>query len=103
MPANRIAWSPAAKRDLRNIWRYFTNVASIEVAERLLRDIAQASERVRERPLAWRTRDEVMPGLRSILVHPFVLFYRVKPGIVEVVRVVHQRRNLADVVSKSKP
>jgi toxin ParE1/3/4 len=103
MPANRIVWSPAAKRDPRNIWRYFTSVASVEVAERLLRDIARASERARERPLAWRTRDEVMPGLRSILVHPFVLFYRVKPGIIEVVRVVHQRRNLADVVSKSKP
>ena len=41
-----ISWAPAAKRDLRDIWRYFARVASIEVADRLLRDILRASERV---------------------------------------------------------
>jgi toxin ParE1/3/4 len=68
----------------------------------LVLDIVQASERVRQRPLAWRLRDEVMPGLRSILVHPYVIFYRVKPGVVEVVRVLHQRRSFAAVFSKPK-
>jgi plasmid stabilization system protein ParE len=77
---SRIVWAPAAKKDLRDIWRYFEDVASPEVADWLLRDIAQVGERVRQRPLAWRTRDEIMPGLRSILVHPYVLFYRVKPA-----------------------
>ena len=99
---NRIVWAPAAKNDLRDIWRYFVGVASPEVADRLLRDIVWASERVRQRPLAGRARDEVMPGLRSILVHPYVVFYRVKSGTVEVVRVVHQRRNFAVMFSRAK-
>jgi plasmid stabilization system protein ParE len=36
MPAanSRIIWAPAAKRDLREIWRYFAEVASLEVADR---------------------------------------------------------------------
>jgi toxin ParE1/3/4 len=99
---SRIIWAPAAKRDLRDIWYYFVDVASREVADRLLRDIIQTSERIRQRPQAGRTRDEVLPGLRSVLVHPYVLFYRVNSTAIEVVRVVHQRRNFAAVFSKPK-
>jgi len=102
MPAEhrRIIWSPAARNDLREIWRYFLGVASRDVADGLLRDIRFAAEKVRQRPLAWRARDDVMPGLRSILVHPYVIFYRVKEGTVEIVRVLHQRRNLPAIFSK---
>jgi toxin ParE1/3/4 len=99
----RLIWAPAAKNDLREIWRYFVGVASAEIADRLLRDIQRASERVRQRPLAWRARDEVMPGLRSILVHPYAVFYRLSDETVEIVRVLHQRRNLAKVFPKTQP
>jgi toxin ParE1/3/4 len=86
--------------DLRDIWRYFVRVASREVADRLLREIQSAAEKARQRPLAWRARDEIMLGLRSILVHPYVVFYRVKADALEIVRVLHQRRNLPDIFSK---
>src|SRR5438270_518937 len=72
----RLVWSPAAQKDLREIWRYYANAASLEIADRLLRDIGEAARRIQQRPLTGRTRDEVMPGLRSILVHPYVIFYR---------------------------
>jgi toxin ParE1/3/4 len=100
MPVERsqIIWSPAATDDLREIWRYFADVASRDIADRLLRDIFRASERVRRRPLASRSRDEIIPGLRSILVHPYVIFYRVQDGV-EIVRVLHQRRNFAAILS----
>jgi toxin ParE1/3/4 len=97
-----ISWAPAAKRDLRDTWRYFEGVASVEVADRLLRDILRASERAHQRPLAWRARDEVMPGLRSILVHPYLLFYRVKVDTIEVVRVLHQRQNFPVIFQQPK-
>jgi toxin ParE1/3/4 len=98
--ARRIIWAPAARNDLREIWRYFVGVASRDVADRLLRDIHRASERARQRPMAWRARDEIMPGLRSILVHPYVIFYRTGDGAIEIVRVLHQRRNIAPILSK---
>jgi toxin ParE1/3/4 len=99
MPAEgrRLVWAPAAKNDLRQIWRYFVGVASPEIADRLLKDIQRACERVRRRPFTWRMRDEIVPGLRSILVHPYVVFYRMTGETVEIVRVLHQRRNLAEV------
>ena len=105
MPAGnrRLVWAPAAKNDLRDIWRYFVGVASPEIADRLLRDIHRAGERARDRPQTWRVRDEIMPGLRSILVHPYVVFYRFSGETVEIVRVLHQRRNLAAVFPKRTP
>ena len=49
-----------------------------------------------------RTRFELMPGLRSALVHPYMIFYRINDNHVEIVRVLHERmepsRHLGPVV-----
>jgi plasmid stabilization system protein ParE len=39
------------------------------------------------------------PGLRPILVRPYIVFYRVSSNSIEIVRVLHQRRNFAAVFS----
>jgi toxin ParE1/3/4 len=95
----RVVWAPRAKRDLRDVWRYYERVASPEIADTLLREINKAGERLAEQALMWRARDEVLPGLRSVLVHPYTIFYRVDDGVVEIVRVLHERRNFAAVFS----
>ncbi len=41
-----------------------------------------------------------MPGLRSILVYPYIVFYRVTGATVEIVRVLHQRRDFAAIFDK---
>jgi plasmid stabilization system protein ParE len=48
MPAKprHVAWAPRAKRDLADVWRYYTRVASIEVADKLLREINEAAQRL---------------------------------------------------------
>jgi plasmid stabilization system protein ParE len=38
-----------------------------------------------------------MPGLRSVLVHPYLIFYRLTDTRVEVARVIHGRRNFAAI------
>jgi ParE toxin of type II toxin-antitoxin system, parDE len=38
--------------------------------------------------------DELIPGLRSVLAHPHIVFYRVSGSNIEVVRVLHQRRDI---------
>src|SRR5687768_10251430 len=53
-----VHWSPAARQDVRRIWRHYAQVASREVADKLLHDLAQASERTATSPLLWRARDE---------------------------------------------
>jgi toxin ParE1/3/4 len=46
-----------------------------------------------------RPRDELVPGLRSVLAHPHVIFYRISSDMIEVARVLHQRRDLPAIFS----
>jgi plasmid stabilization system protein ParE len=98
----RVVWAPKAKQDLRHIWRYFARVASPDIADNLLREIRDATQRLAERPLLWRPRDDVMPGLRAVLVHPYTVFYRVTDSTVEIVRVLHERRDFTAVFSDKR-
>jgi toxin ParE1/3/4 len=75
-------------------------VASPEIADKLLRDIDRAGERLAQQALLWRARDDVMPGLRSVLVHPYIVFYRLTDTSVEIARVIHGRRNLAAIFGR---
>ena len=68
----------------------------------MVREIAETGERLADRALMWRARDEVAPGLRSVLRHPYVIFYRVNNGRVEVARVLHGRRNFGAVFKKEQ-
>jgi toxin ParE1/3/4 len=95
------AWSPLAERDLEDIWRYYAKVASVEVADRIVAAITTAASRVVQRPTSGRSRSELKAGLRSILSSPYVVFYHVRDGEVEIVRVLHQRRNLAVELTKT--
>jgi plasmid stabilization system protein ParE len=47
-----------------------------------------------------RPKDELVPGLRSVLAHPHVIFYRTSSDTIEVARVLHQRRDLAAIFSR---
>ena len=97
---SRLSWAPRARQDLRDIYRYFAHLASPDVADQLLRDIARAAERLRSRPLLGRPRDEILSGLRSVRVHPYAIFYRIVAGRVQVVRVLHERRNLPETFTR---
>jgi toxin ParE1/3/4 len=59
----------------------------------------EAGERLADEALMWRPRDEVLPGLRSVLIHPYTIFYRVREGAVEILRVLHERRDFARIFS----
>jgi toxin ParE1/3/4 len=98
----RALWAPRAKQDLRDIWHYFARVGSPEIADKLLIDISQTAQRASDRPLAGRPRNELADGLRSTRVHPFTLFYRVRGTRLEVIRVVHERRDFAAIFKKTK-
>ena len=94
---SRIVWSPRARADLLEIWRYFARVGSMEVADAILFDIERTAKRLLQYPLMGRSRDEFASGLRSVLVHPHVIFYRVSEQGIDVARVLHQRRDLGAV------
>ena len=90
---NPVVWSPPAERDLENAWRYFSRVASPEIADRLVREIASTSARLELDQFIGRSRDEFGAGIRSIPVHPYTIFYRIRDGKAEVIRVLHERQD----------
>lgn len=96
----RVVWSPEADRDLLDIWAYYARVASPEIADNLLREVDRIGEGIGENPLLSRQRDELLPGLRSVIVRPRVIFFRIRNGAVEVVRVLHGRRDFPTIFGR---
>ena len=66
-----------------------------------MREIGQACRILEEHPFAGRSRDEIRPGLRSVVASPHVVFYRVTDGVAEVVRVLDGRQDLDEIFAVS--
>jgi toxin ParE1/3/4 len=103
MPSRRlpIALSPEADEDLIEIWGYLAREASDQVADRQLHEIETVCATLRDWPYSGRKRDELLAGMRSVSVRPYAAFYRVRDDAIEIVRVLHGRRDIASIFSGS--
>lgn len=94
-PSDRtVVWSPEAEQDILDNWRYLAEQASTLVADRQLKSIEATCHSLTKMPFRGRPRGELRPGLRSVLVGSYVAFYRVAATTIDIVRVVHQRRDI---------
>jgi toxin ParE1/3/4 len=89
----RLVWSAEAEDDLLSIWRYGNEEWSPAVADQHERTLWRACQRLLENQELGRSRDELIVGLRSLLVDPHVVFYRTSPIAIEIVRIVHERED----------
>lgn len=89
-------WSPEAIDDRERIWDYYVRVAGRHTAEKILREIAAVITLLEDHPLAGRSRNEVRLGLRSFVVTPHVVFYRVANDTAEIVRVLDGRQDIEE-------
>jgi toxin ParE1/3/4 len=96
-------WAPAAKRDVDEIWDYYCEIASPQTAERLLASIFAAAARIAAHPLQGRSRADIRPDLRSVRVPPYLIFYRTAADRQQIVRVLHEKRDLAAVLPQVDP
>ena len=76
-PKLQLDWSPEAETDLLTIWRWGAAHFSPETADAHLRDIHRAASNLTEFPEVGVARDQLVAGIRSIVVYPTVIFYRV--------------------------
>jgi toxin ParE1/3/4 len=90
----RLVWSAAADDDLVSIWLYGANKWSPSTADNHLRKIRAAGSRLSRKSMLGRARDGPLPGMRSILVKPHLLFYRVSTAAIEVIRVMHEHDDI---------
>ena len=94
-PETRLRWSPESESDLLTIWHWGASHFSPEIADRHVRDIHRAALSLVVTPLIGRARNDLRAGVRELVIYPTVLFYRVRSDVVEVIRVVDGRRDLA--------
>lgn len=86
----KLIWRPTARQDLRTILAYISE-RNPNAADDLLGRINACAERLPDHPFMYRSgrRD----GTREAVVHPnYVLVYRVGSDAVEIVNVMHSRR-----------
>ena len=96
MKNRKIKRKRAAKADLLDIWEYVA-ADDIEQADRLLDAIETQSQKLARFPRLGRARDELLPSLRSFPVGNYVLFYRPSKDGIEIIRVLHGRRDVSGV------
>lgn len=83
--------TPAAQRDLSSIWDFTQERWDVRQAEKYIREIQDAIERVAADPDRGRARDEIREGYRSYAIGSHAVFYIPTSDCVDIIRVLHQR------------
>jgi toxin ParE1/3/4 len=92
-----------AQQDLRGIWRGLAEFGSLENADSDLQVIQKKFKMLVQFPSSGRTREELGLGLRSFPARDYVIFYRIGEAQVEIVRVIHGRRDLEAIFKDTEP
>ncbi|CDG85808.1 type II toxin-antitoxin system RelE/ParE family toxin [Janthinobacterium agaricidamnosum] len=85
-----VQWHPNARAKLAAILEYIAEHNDV-AASALQADIERAASRLQQHPCLYR-RGRVA-GTREIVVHPhYVLVYRIRPSVIEIIAVLHSRQ-----------
>jgi toxin ParE1/3/4 len=63
----------------------------------LVRSIEERCRLIAEFPESGKSREELSPGLRSVVVDSYLIFYRNPDDLVQIVRILHGRRDLGSI------
>jgi toxin ParE1/3/4 len=83
---------PRAGADVSDIWEFIAE-DSVERADAFVDRIDAKFQALAAQPLMGRERPELAPGLRSLAMERYVIFYQPVPEGVEIVRVLHGARD----------
>lgn len=90
-----IIWRLSARSDLAAIIRYVASVNPI-AARRLRQILMESVLPVSEHPYLYR-QSQTIPAMREIVAHPnYIVYYRVTATCIEVVNVIHTRREFPE-------
>jgi toxin ParE1/3/4 len=86
--------TPAARRDLLDIWEYAASASSADRSDKLLDSLFGSYQRIGEYPEIGRQRSALASGLRSYVAGSYVIFYAVSVDAVDIIRVVRAERDI---------
>ena len=85
--------SSPAIQDLQVIIDYFSET-SVVAGEKFISKFEAWCQKLRTFPTIGKRYDGLQLGLRGIVIDEYILFYQVTDNVVEIIRVVHGRRDL---------
>jgi toxin ParE1/3/4 len=91
-----------AQQDLRDIWRGLAEFGELKRADDRIILIRKKLGLLGQFPSSGRSREDLLPGLRSFPVSGFVIFYRIGMTQVEILQVVDGRRNLDGIFGEEE-
>ena len=98
----RVIFSPQAEADLDAMLHYLAFKDDAPRSSGFVRRVLTKCEQLTSMPYRGRQRPDIAPGIRSLPFRPVVIFYRVRADgdIIEIVRIIDGRRDLATVFFK---
>jgi toxin ParE1/3/4 len=88
-----IVRSPQYERDLTEIWDQIEQ-QNADAADRVVMAIERTIELLPQFPRIGTPCPHLAPGLRRMLWRDYLIYYRLRDNVVEVVRVLHGRRHI---------
>ena len=85
--------TPAAERDLEDIWLYSAQTWGIEQANRYIGVMTKAFEQLAQQPKIASACDNIRPGYRHRNVGRHTIYFQITPYGIGIVRIVHDRRD----------
>lgn len=90
-----VVYLPAAKADLKQIWKYVAERSgSYDVADKLLDSLDDAAQAYAQQPDLGELRPDLARDLRSFRVGRYVALYLPRTDGIEVVQIIHGARDI---------
>ena len=99
---SRARFTPRALRDLRSIWTWVAGDAGETRADRLIDNLAVATDRLVDLPQLGTAKPDYGEATRCYVVRPYLIFYRNAAGRIEIVRVIDGRRDIRTVLQSEQ-
>ncbi|WP_013321353.1 type II toxin-antitoxin system RelE/ParE family toxin [Gloeothece verrucosa] len=90
---NRFRLSRQAEQDLEDIWVYLAQQDEL-LADQQIAQILNRFPMLSQFPDLGKQRDDLLVGLRSFPVKPYLIFYTKTVEGIEIIRVLHQARDV---------
>lgn len=94
--------APSAIADLEKISDYFLE-KNVEAGELLFHKFNKKFQSLTRFPKLGKSYPNLHPDIRGLLEQNYIIFYRVSPESIEIVRIVDARRNLLELFKEEKP
>ncbi len=95
-----VKWTLPAKKDLRKIHDYIAEDSKF-YAKRVVENIVEKTEQLTDQPESGRVVPELNdPGVRELIVYSYRLVYSVKDKQVEILAVIHGKRDFFQAYGK---